>query len=252
MSTSLEMRLLELGFTANDAKVYLALLKHGPCNAGPLITETEFHRNIVYTSLEHLRVRKLVTEKIIRGRTQFAVTDPIRLADEFQEKAFLAKELSHELHARLTIAPQEITVHQGNEEYLSLLTSTIKSLPKGATKYVLGTGDESFMKETMLPIWEEYHQTARAQKLMIRMIGYEPQRKAIQPWIKKEGIYEMKYLPANLENPSGMHIYPDASVVLNIIYSNEQAPVTAIKIRNEALTKGYLNLFENLWKMGKS
>lgn len=252
MSVPHETRLLELGFTANDAAVYLGLLKHGPCNAGPIITETGFHRNIVYTSLEHLGARKLVSEKTIRGRTQFAVTDPSRLADEFDGKAQLAKELSKELHARLTTSPQEITVHQGNEEYLSLLTGLIKALPKGATKYVLGTGDGAFMQETMLPIWEEYHRAAHAQKLAIRMIGYEPQRTAIEPSTRKEGMYQVKYLPANLENPSGIHIYPAIGVVLNIIYSNAQTPVTAIKIKSESLTTGYLNLFENLWKMGKS
>ncbi len=251
MSASLETQLLDLGFTANDAAVYLALAKHGPCMAGPMITETGFHRNIVYTSLEHLRARKLVSEKTVRGRTQFAITDPIRLANEFEEKAERAKDLAQELRSRLTATPQEITVHQGNEEYFALLAGIMKSLPKGATKYVLGTGDDIFMQETMLPIWDEYHRIARAQKLSIRMIGYEPQRKAIDPWIKKEGIYDMRYLAAHLENPSGIQVYPEAGIVLNIIYSNEQTPVTAIKIQNESLTKGYLNLFENLWKLGK-
>lgn len=251
MPSSLETRLSDLGFTANDAAVYLALLKHGPCNAGPMITETGFHRNVVYTSLEHLRARKLVSEKTVRGRIQFAVTDPARLAHEFEEKAHLAKDVAEELRARASVAPQEITVHQGNEEYFSLLAGIITSLPKNATKYVLGTGDHVFMRETMLPIWEEYHRLARTQKLAIRMIGYEPQRAAIDPWIKKEGMYAMRYLPANLENPSGIHIYPDVGIVLNIIYSDDQTPVTAVKIRSEPLAKGYLNLFENLWKMGK-
>ena len=251
MPSPLETRLLDLGFSANDAAVYLALLQHGPCNAGPMITETGFHRNIIYTSLEHLRARKFVSEKTVRGRAQFAVTDPARLVDEFAEKATLAKDLSQELRSRLSVTPQEITVHQGNEEYFTLLSGVMKALPKGATGYVLGTGDQVFMQQTMLPMWDEYHRVARARALKIRMIGYEPQRKALEPWIKKEGIYAMRYLPANMENPSGIHVYPEAGVVLNVIYSTATQPVTAIKIKNAALAKGYLNLFENLWKMGR-
>jgi predicted transcriptional regulator len=251
MSISLSQDLLRLGFSANDAAVYLALLKQGPCMAGPLITETKFHRNIVYTSLEHLQARKLVSEKTIKGRKQFMVTDPERLAAEFSEKAVMAKTVSHELRTRLTIIPQEITIHQGNEEYETVLTSIIRSLPKGATKYVLGTGGEAFMQETMIPIWEAYHRVVHAQHLKIRMIGYEPQRRAIDPWTAKEEIYETRYLPPQLENPSGIHIYPEVDTVLNIIYSNEQTPVTAIKIQNAALTKGYLHLFQNLWKIAR-
>ncbi len=243
--------LLELGFTANDATVYQALLKHGPCMAGPLITETGFHRNIVYTSLEHLSTRKLVTEQQLRGRTQFAIADPRQLADEFSYKAILAGQVVEQLRVDLARAPQEITVHEGNKEYLMLLTSLLKQLPKGGKKYVLGTGGESFMRLTMLPIWEEYHAVATDKNTHIRMIGYADQKDAIDPWTTPIGLYETRYLPSNLENPSGIHIYPALDTVLNIIYSDDNQPVTAIKIRNASLTLGYLNLFENLWKMAK-
>lgn len=55
-----------------------------------------------------------------------------------------------------------------------------------------------------------------------------------------------------MENPSGIHIYPEVNTVLTIIYSDKNRPVTAIKMVNPSLVKGYLNLFGNLWKMGKA
>jgi predicted transcriptional regulator len=249
--SSWSRHLLELGFSANDVAIYQALLKHGPCMAGPLITETGFHRNIVYTSLAHLVARKLVAEQQVRGRAQFSVTDPRQLADEYAEKATLAASLVSDIRADLARPSQEITLHQGNQEYLALLTSLIKQLPIGGEKYVLGTGGEAFMRVTMMPIWKKYHAVAHAQKLRIHMIGYEPQREAIDPAIAPTGLYEMRYLSSALENPSGIHIYPAIDTVLNIIYSTDHEPVTAIKIRNASLTKGYLNLFQNLWKMGE-
>lgn len=251
MAISHKNDLLQLGFTANDADVYQALIKCGPCPAGPLISETGFHRNIVYTSLEHLAARKLVAEERWRGRAKFSITSPERLAEEYAQKSRLALTVAKELQAQMKLSPQEITVHEGNEEYLSLLISLLRSLPRGSTKYVLGTGGETFMRATMIPIWEKYHQIAKAQGIQIKMIGYGKQKAQIEPWTKSAGMYEARYLASELENPSGIHIYPEADTVLNIIYSDDRRPVTAIKIRNAALVQGYLHMFRSLWKMGR-
>ncbi len=248
---SLHSNLLLLGFSPHDAEVYTALLKKGPCAAGPLISETKLHRNVVYTSLDHLMGRKLVSETLKNGRKLFAIAEPSILEEEFSQKARVAKDIQKEIRALHTRKIPDITVHQGNAEYLSLLSSNLNRMPKGSTKYVLGTGGEEFMRATMLPIWKKYHEIARARKIHIKMLSYESQRSAIDPYTKKEGIYEIRYLPSNIENPAGVHIYPDIHTVLNIMYSNQNTPVTAIKITDHSLAQGYLHLFNNLWKMAQ-
>lgn len=248
---SLKTGLIEIGFTPQEASVYLSLITHSPCTAGPIISETKLHRNVVYTALDHLAGKKLISERLVNGRKRFAVASPAPLVQDYENKARLAQELSKEITSLTKQELQEITIHQGNDEYLNLLTGILQSLPKNSTIYVLGTGGEAFMRQTMLLIWDQYHEVAHARHLQIKMLGYEPQRSAIAPSADKEGNYEVRYLPANMENPAGIHIYPDAGIVLNIIYSDEQNPVTAIKIKNQSLTRGYLNLFENLWVMGK-
>lgn len=248
----LKSQLLILGLSTNEACVYLALVQHGACGAGALITATGLHRNIVYTSLSHLAARKLVSEKQVRGAKQFAATSPNALVDEFEHKSALAKVVSGALQQKLQEGLQEITVHQGNEEYLSVLTAVIKTLPPGSFKYVLGTGGQAFMRATMRPIWDRYHEVAKAQDIHIRMLGYENQRQAIEGDVTREGIYEVRYLPNTFENPAGLHIYPEAQTVLNIIYSDDSNPVTAIRIKNGSLAKGYLGLFRNLWSMASA
>lgn len=240
----------KLGFSQNDAMVYLALVELGTSTSNPIISKTGLHRSIVYTSLEHLVARKLVAEKEIKGKKTFSAVSPSLLVEEFAEKHRLADQIAGEISQKLKADTREITIHQGNEEYLSLLVSLLKSLPKGGTKYVLGTGGEDFMKQTMLPIWRRYHKVAHAQNIKIKMIGYESQRFAIEPHTKKEGNYEVKYLPSEMENPAGIHIYPEADTVLNIIYSDEFNPVTAIKIKNKAFVRSHLNLFNSLWQKG--
>lgn len=250
--TNLINALKELNFTDHDARVYLALAKKGPCAAGPIIQESGLHRNIVYTSLAHLIERKLAAERQVRGTKHFSLTDPQALSTEFQLKNEQATETATAINAlRSQETIEEITVHQGNEEYLQLLTGLIRQLPKGGTKYVLGTGGASFMDATMLPIWRRYHKVALEQKIAIRMISFESQRASLAESVKHPPIYDVRYLPDTVENPSGIHIYPEAKTVLNIIYSDETTPVTAIKMVNPKLVKGYLHLFGNLWKQAK-
>ena len=219
----------ELGFSTNDAAVYAALLKVGQSTAGPLITETNLHRNVVYTSLAHLIVKKLVNEKTVKGKKFFSLSSPDVLNEQFAKKVEVAKEVADYIKSNLNSEAQEISIHQGNEEYGNLLISLLKALPKGGEQFVLGTGGEEFMENTMKVIWKKYHDVAHERKITVRMLGYELQRKAMEAALVKEGIYETRYLPSDTENPAGIHIYPELGIVLNIIYSDDKNPVTAIK-----------------------
>lgn len=249
--SALKLALLDLGFRPAEVDVYLALVFLGATPVGALISKTGLHRNVVYTALEHLVARKLVSESQIKGKKTFSLIDPSVLKEEFQEKSEKAVEVAKFIQELSSKEVQEITVHQGNEEYLALLTGLIRQQFKDSIIYILGTGGEAFMANTMRPIWKKYHHIAKQQGINIKMISYESQRQAIAEDVADEGIYEVRYLPDNIENPAGVHIYPQANTVLNIIYSTEAQPVTAIRIKNADLVQGQLNLFNNLWQMAK-
>lgn len=240
--------LIHLGFSENDALVYTTLSNLKTTTVNPIIAKTGLHRSLVYTSLEHLVAKKLISEFENRGKKNFTVISPDILIEEFNEKQNIAKIVAKDIKEKIASNIQEITIHQGNEEYLALLTSLVRQLPKGGTKYVMGTGGENFMKETMRPIWEKYHQVISDTQISIKMIGYKNQKEAFEKEIAGEKMYKVRYLPSDMENPAGIHIYPEADVVLNIIYSDQNKPVTAIKIKDKNLVKAYLNLFNNLWK----
>ena len=239
-----------LGFSSNEALVYLSLLDNGPCGTGPLISETGFHRNVVYTALDHLISKKMIGESQVRGKKQFSVVSASYLVEDHREMAKLAEDLAQEIQMRLKLEVQEITTHTGNDEYLMLLSSIINSLPLKSVIYVLGTGGEDFMKYTMKPLWKKYHKLAREKQVKIKMIAYENQRPSLSNLGDESDMYEIKYLASSMENPVGVHVYPEAGVVLNIIYSEADKPVTAVKIKNKLLAEGYLNFFNNLWGMG--
>ena len=108
------------------------------------------------------------------------------------------------------------------------------------------------MELTMRKLWDRYHKAIRAQGIKIRMISYESHRTMLEKDLAGEtDLYDIRYLPDNIENPSGVRIYPEAETIVNMLFSTAHQPVTAIRIKNDDLVRGQLNLFENLWDMGE-
>ena len=248
---TLKNNLLLLDFTDSEGQVYLELTLAGASTTGPLIKKTGLHRNVVYTALEHLVDRKFVLESQISGKKQFSVADPDIIQQKFEKKLETAKSVSKALLEIGTHPVQEITVYEGNEAYLTLLTEQIRKIPRGGTSFILGTGGEEFMELTMRKLWKRYHKVIREQGIRIQMISYESHRKMLERDLTGEKeLYDIRFLPDNIENPSGVRIYPEAGVIINMIFSTQTQPVTAIRIKNADLVQGQLNLFENLWKMG--
>lgn len=237
-----------IGLSDNEAKIYLFLTKMGESSAGPVIKELGLHRNVIYTALNHMIDKKIVSEKTIRGTKVFSALS----LEIFSESLKFKHEVAENLHTKIEIlnksSLKEVSIHEGNVEYLNLLSSLTKKMEVSSEKYIIGTGGEDFMKNTMRPIWKAYHKVITSKKIKIKMIAYEHQKEALaKDILKYKDYYDIKYLVSKNENPSGIHIYPSIKTVLNIIYSNDYRSVVAIKIEDESLTNGYVNLFESLW-----
>ncbi|MEN9921530.1 MAG: Sugar-specific transcriptional regulator TrmB [Candidatus Parcubacteria bacterium] len=248
MIKNIQKDLKILGFSENESSLYSLLIDKKEAPAGDLIKETGFHRNVVYTALNHLINKKLVSEKIKNSKKFYVPEAPKILLEQIREQSQTCESLINKIDESLTEDSQGITVHEGNDEFLKLLLSLLNEMRPNDEKFILGAGGEDFMEYTMRPIWKKYHQKAIEQKIKISMIAYENQKdslvKDIEPYKK---IYSMKFLKGKDENPAGIHVYPHLNTVLNIIYSDKNQPVTAIKIKNKRLTQGYINLFKNLY-----
>jgi sugar-specific transcriptional regulator TrmB len=247
MSLNIQKDLKILGFSDNESMIYSLLIDKKQAPAGDLIKETSFHRNVVYTALNHLINKKLVSEKVKNGKKFYVPEAPKILLQQIEEQTKTCESLIKKIDESLTEDSEGITVYEGNDEFLKLLLSLLNDMKPGDEKYILGAGGEEFMEYTMRPIWKKYHKKATEQKIKISMIAYENQKdsltKDINPYKK---MYSIKFLKGRDENPAGIHIYPSLNTVLNIIYSDKNQPVTAIKIKNKKLAQGYINLFQNL------
>ena len=131
----LKEQLIELGFTPNQAEVYLALLDLGLIKVGPLVRKTGFHRTIVYRALKDLIARKLVYKTIRQGIAYFQSIDPDSLLDEIEQRQELAQLVVKKIKIRQRITSCE-TAQLSGFSGIEYLTQNI--LEQGEDLYIIG------------------------------------------------------------------------------------------------------------------
>ncbi len=128
-------RLLQLGFSEKEAQVYLMLLRIGPSPASAIARRTGLKRATVYSVLETLANRALVTtEETQRGR-KYSPHDPECLLyglekekSELQFKLNLARNCIDELQDMRKVVPleqQKTLFYFGSKAILSSLHSQL-------------------------------------------------------------------------------------------------------------------------------
>src|SRR3989338_6229020 len=83
--------LQNLGFSLNEAKTYLAIIKIGSSLAGKISKEANLDRSSTYAALKLLVKRGLISTYFENKITTFVPEDPKKILDYFAEKQEEAK-----------------------------------------------------------------------------------------------------------------------------------------------------------------
>lgn len=240
--------LLQLGFTENEAKVYLALLETGLSTITKLISKTNLHKQIIYDNLQRLTAKGLVSYVIQSNRKYFNAVSPEKIRDilEEQKKELESREnLLQEILPQLLARKEEsrskqslATIYYGKKGLKSILEEILKQKEE-----VLSYGAEGKFKQLFGPYWDNYNR--RREKLTIRfkVIWNEKLRG------KRENIayLDAKYIPKEFDNPASTLIYGDKTAI--ILW--EDVPF-AVLIESQKITASYKNTFNLLWNIAKS
>ncbi|MFH1286208.1 MAG: helix-turn-helix domain-containing protein [Candidatus Magasanikbacteria bacterium] len=234
--------LQKLGFTKNLSTVYLTLFELGEAKAGELVRRTGMHRNLVYTALDLLEEKKLVSKNTKRGVAVYVALDPARIMGEVEEKKKLAEDIIEELLAKHRVSSQEVIVYEGKEEIQKKYLELYSTLAKDDYWYVLGlspnffeiNGKKNIDLFAKLQVEHGIH--------MKGVSGYLDEKEST--YIKEtEGLTEFKLIPDIARKDSEINIIKDR--VLIFIFTE---PYTIIEIFNHDLVESYKEYFEFLWE----
>ena len=132
-----DMHIFEkLGFSTNEEKVYLHLLKNGAASIRQIAGDTGINRGTVYEALKSLVGRGLVSHSEKKQRQQFVAEDPAVLKtiieEETEKLSGIRKELTKSLPEleRLYSAEHEqpvIKIHEGHTGTKVILEDVLKT-----------------------------------------------------------------------------------------------------------------------------
>lgn len=230
----LREQLLELNFTPNQANVYETLLELGQTKVGPIISKTQFHRNIVYRALEDLMARKLVYKITKRGIAYFEATDPAPLLDEIRKKQELASSVIKEIKSKKGSSKTEVLVLSGHQGVIDLCEMVIRA---GEDLYLIGANYR--IMETHKEYYPKYEQKL-LQKHIKRFVLAQSQFRGLEELNKQA---ETKNLPTTFSS-SPIVTWIFGETVAHLLWEQSE---TIFVIKNKKIADNYRQYFQILW-----
>ena len=232
-------KLVHVGLTGTEAKIYLMLIDITKAQAGVLARKTGIHRRSVYDALDRLIEKGLVSYIVENGNRFYIAEDPKRIQELIDAK----KEEIYSILPQMTAKflehkdKQETLFYRGKDGLKSVFEDQLR---KGEDVYVIG--GHSSTRDIMKFYWPHYQSKRVANKQKLHLLF------ACDKKVDLKSKYAVaRYLPAKYKSIVSTNIYADR---VAIIIWLEHDPV-AIVIKQPDVAKAYKGYFDQLWEIAK-
>lgn len=237
-----DSRILEhIGLTRNEARVYVELLRIGSSLAKDISKVTNMHRTSVYSCLQRLHKKGLVSIANQDGKTYFEAVDPDKLLSLLKEREERLKHALPELRKLKETkfsAQHEVQYFKGKQG----LKSVFDEILKEGERYI-GWGPERKIESLLKYYFIHYINARREKKIHAKLIYFENSRGMDYT---KSPLIQVRYLPQMFYEPTALRVYGDNVAIILL----EEEPL-CILIRNKSIADSYRKHFNILWKMAK-
>ena len=224
--------LKKAGLTGNESKVYFELLKKGELSANELAKKIGMDRTLVYTVLNNLVEKGMVSYIIKENKKLFSAANPENLLSKLKEKEAFIQDLIPKLKSikKFVEPKQEIKVYEGKEGLRVFVNLAIKE----KFMYSFGATGQGFYAFYDMPLLVK---KAIKKKMDVRMIANK-KLKGISAFSFKA--FKIKYL--DIQTKVTTSIFGDY-VSIHIV---KDKPLVII-IKNKDIAESYKNYFNVLW-----
>mgnify|MGYP001587379715 FL=1 len=233
------LRLVELGLTENEARVYVALVELGESPASAVARKARVNRSVAYSTLESLLGKGLCSFVIKGGVKVFVPSPPERLLSWLQEKAGLAGIIVAELHKR------ELPRSGVRAEVLLGWRGVYSAVDRMVTvsKEWCSIGWTGEMKH-LQPAWFSVLEKRRVGKGCLRRIICTRDKKRLLSGMK---LVRARFVPKEYVTPASIAFSGD---LLALVIPYEVEPVTLL-FENRDMVQAYRKYFALLWRVAK-
>jgi sugar-specific transcriptional regulator TrmB len=229
-----EQNLQKVGLTANESKVYLALLKTGSAKAGKVSKEAGLNRTSTYESLRSLLEKGLISYVIIGKVKWFQPSEPRNLRVYLENKMEALDEVLPELSKTYSSKKldESVRLFKGKKGVKTVLEDIVAT---GEDNYIFGS--EGQLSEKMPGYAEKFVNRLKRKGIRTRSL--------VRAGRKSETFYNssVRLVPEDVESPMVTNVY--GNKIALIVWSD---PPEAVLIENEMAAKAYRSYFQLMWK----
>ena len=233
--------LVELGLSKNEIEVYLKLLSLSSCTAITIAKEAKLYKSNVYSALERLIKKGLVTH-ILKGQIKyFQAVDPEQIMNLLKEREVKLQRIMPELKMIQFGAknPTDVSVYEGvmgtRKVWTDLVTNTKELYLLGAPRDLVKNVGEAWVNK-------EWHKPRIKNKIKYCHLVNED-----YPVHRIKLIRTMPYTTIRFLNKK--HNAPNATFIndncVAMIFLN---PLISVKIDNKDVAKSFKHYFKMLYK----
>lgn len=238
MTKLLNLHILEeIGLTKNEALIYYESLRMGPSLAKAITRATNMHRTTVYSCLQRLHKKGLVSISVVDEKTYFKAANPKKLMALVKERETqlqaIMPELS-ELSKSKLHTEHDVVYYKGKQGLKTVFNDMLTT----AKEYV-GWGPADRLEALLKHYFIYYIKERIKRKINIKLIYPYKSRERIYT---KNPMLEIRFLKHSLDMPTAHRIYKDKVAILLL----EEEPLSII-IKNKQIADSYRNHFNELW-----
>ena len=230
-------KLLHIGLTKTEAKIYLMLIDLNKSQAGALSRKTGIHRRSIYDALERLIEKGLVSYIKENDKRYYMPTDPTHIKEIIEHQKEEIDNIIPSLLAKFNEQKdkQQTSFYRGVQGIKSIFEDQIQD---GKDVYIIGASHNTKqIIKFYLP-----HYTSKRTKKKIKLHAIYAGEKHASPI----PLASVRYLPESFASPVSTNIWGNKVAIF--IWSPD--PI-AIVIQQPDVAKAYRNYFDLLWKIAK-
>ncbi|MDB4303512.1 hypothetical protein N9934_01795 [Desulfosarcina sp.] len=242
----------EAGLTEGEIKVYLALLELGSSTSGPIIERSKVSRSIIYTLLDNLIEKGLVSFVTKEKTKYFQASEPQKILDyieereeKLQENKKKVEKMLPELMLKKGMAKtSEVNVYMGFKGLTTAFEHLYSKLKKGGKYYCLGI--PSYQRETHHLYWQRDHVRRAKAGITVQLLFSKKAPKKVLVNRNSYAGSDARYTPTDIDTPANFVIYADTVLII----LQEPNEIT-IEIINKGIADSFMAYFEEFWKLSK-
>ncbi|MBI5398419.1 hypothetical protein HZB03_03045 [Candidatus Woesearchaeota archaeon] len=240
--------LKEIGLSENEIKLYLELLKLGETSTGPLIKKTGIASSRVYTSLNALINRGLVTFVTKNNTKYYQAENPDAILKNVEENKKQLENILPDLKSIIKKEEKETysTIFEGFNGFKIAFQNQIDVCTYKDEILVIGFSPQNYAFKSLRIFLKNIDLKRYKKKVKLKIILPKESKNTIGKDREKEPYTQVKYISGGFFSPTAMNIYKD--YVLLTIW--EEKP-TVFLIKNDQIATSFKQFFNSLWSTAK-